>query len=287
MLVHLASYTNRYSDRKFNLFGCAICRQVWDKMVDIRTRSAVEVAEMYADGKVVEEDLRSADADGCVAYCDGMSGVDRDVRALGVWVASDKGIVRGTRMRQIIYHATMAGISAYMQASLLRDIFGNVFKPVVLNSKNRKSRCPICDNNMLKVSPRGSLSLYRCVDCKYVCEIFLDNWLTRDVVEIAWTIHNQKAFDRMPILGDALEDAGCISEDVLRHCRGLFLCPGCSNGEKDEKWYGGGGGWCAFCDRSGPDLHWMTADDAPLQERVNVSRPHALGCWVLGLILGK
>jgi hypothetical protein len=33
----------------------------------------------------------------------------------------------------------------------------------------------------------------------------------------------------MPVLGDALEEAGCEREDILRHCRerGLAHCRGC------------------------------------------------------------
>src|SRR5262249_61367763 len=49
------------------------------------------------------------------------------------------------------------------------------------------------------------------------------HWLTandRAVVNIAQAIHDEKAFDRMPILADALQDAGCDSADVLEHCRG-------------------------------------------------------------------
>jgi hypothetical protein len=44
-------------------------------------------------------------------------------------------------------------------------------------------------------------------------------WLTSDVLALARGILSEKAFDRMPILGDALMDAGCHDEAVLGHCR--------------------------------------------------------------------
>ena len=40
------------------------------------------------------------------------------------------------------------------------------------------------------------------------------------VVALARGIYDEKAFDRMPILADALQDAGCDNDDVLSHCRG-------------------------------------------------------------------
>jgi hypothetical protein len=45
------------------------------------------------------------------------------------------------------------------------------------------------------------------------------SWLTSDVLALARGIYEEKAFDRMPILADALQDAGCANEDVLTHCR--------------------------------------------------------------------
>ena len=45
------------------------------------------------------------------------------------------------------------------------------------------------------------------------------SWLTSTVVAPAAGISDEGAFDRMPILADALQDAGCDSEDILAHCR--------------------------------------------------------------------
>jgi hypothetical protein len=57
------------------------------------------------------------------------------------------------------------------------------------------------------------------------------------VIQFAQQIYEDRAFDRLPILADALEDAGCTNPAILDHCRG----PG----------------------------------------------PHARGCWVVDLLLGK
>jgi hypothetical protein len=46
------------------------------------------------------------------------------------------------------------------------------------------------------------------------------SWLTPTVVALAYAIYADRAFDRMPVLADALEEAGCDHHDVLAHCRG-------------------------------------------------------------------
>jgi hypothetical protein len=40
------------------------------------------------------------------------------------------------------------------------------------------------------------------------------------VLTLAQSIRDEQAFDRMPILADALEDAGCDNADILTHFRG-------------------------------------------------------------------
>jgi hypothetical protein len=52
-------------------------------------------------------------------------------------------------------------------------------------------------------------------------ETFFDSaWRTSTVLAIAQGIVMEGAFDRMPILADALQDAGCDRESILNHCRG-------------------------------------------------------------------
>ena len=44
-------------------------------------------------------------------------------------------------------------------------------------------------------------------------------WRTADAVALARGIAEDRAFDRLPLLADALMDAGCDDEAVLAHCR--------------------------------------------------------------------
>ena len=45
-------------------------------------------------------------------------------------------------------------------------------------------------------------------------------WLSSTVVSLAQTVQDERAFDRLPILANALEDAGCCDANILGHCRG-------------------------------------------------------------------
>ena len=45
-------------------------------------------------------------------------------------------------------------------------------------------------------------------------------WRTATAVGLAERMYDSRDFSAMPILADALEDAGCDHPDVLAHCRG-------------------------------------------------------------------
>ncbi len=63
--------------------------------------------------------------------------------------------------------------------------------------------------------------LLRCVVGRPLQPVVLGpGWLTTTVVALAQAIYAERAFDRLPILADALEDAGCDDADLLAHCRG-------------------------------------------------------------------
>jgi hypothetical protein len=74
----------------------------------------------------------------------------------------------------------MSASELAIQAALLRDIFGNPFRPVA----------------------------------------FAPSWRTSTAVGLARTMFESRDFAAMPVLADALEEAGCDNPDVLAHCRG-------------------------------------------------------------------
>lgn len=74
-------------------------------------------------------------------------------------------------------------------ADLFREIIGNPFRPV-------KIRCS-----------RG-------------CDIHNPDWLTPTVLSIAQQIYTTQDYAGMPILADAMEEAGCDTHPILDHLRG-------------------------------------------------------------------
>jgi hypothetical protein len=44
-------------------------------------------------------------------------------------------------------------------------------------------------------------------------------WNDGAIRKMAQAIYDARAFDRLPLLADALEEAGCADADILSHCR--------------------------------------------------------------------
>jgi hypothetical protein len=60
-------------------------------------------------------------------------------------------------------------------------------------------------------------------------------WESATVVRLARGIDEDGAFERMPILADALEEAGCADTEILNHCRGLQRCQACLGAGKKKR----------------------------------------------------
>lgn len=71
--------------------------------------------------------------------------------------------------------------------------------------------------------------LFRCIFSKPFLSVTIEpQWLTPKVIDMATAFYRTSRADAMPVLGDALEDAGCSHERILDHCRqGSFHSRGC------------------------------------------------------------
>jgi hypothetical protein len=202
----------KVSDRKLRLFSVGCCRRVWHSMEDERSRRAVEMAERFVDGHCSREELdlawrnswvptasrhvaRSAASAASAAstwYDDEdiyrwlEEGVtipaEQIERAMGLARQRAEQAAAWKAAQSVLKPAASAAATrteVQTQADLLHEIVGNAFRPASLDSA----------------------------------------WLTPTVKQLAESIYEERGFDRLPILADALEDAGCTDADILSHCR--------------------------------------------------------------------
>ena len=191
------------SDRKVRLFACACCRSVPYVLKDWRSRRAVKVAELFADGLASQEELIEAhqaamDAHFSAAWrashADAWDAAHRAslYAAKGVAYPAAKRAVRkqkavGTgalNVRTIWQEAIEPAMAAtrMAQAALLREGIANPFRPVTIDP----------------------------------------TWLSANdaaVVKLAQDIYDGRSFGDLPMLAHALEEAGCTNDDILTHCR--------------------------------------------------------------------
>ena len=94
------------------------------------------------------------------------------------------------------------------QADLLRELFGNPFRKVRRIGAPLHARIAAWPDNR---QPDDIL--------------FVREWLSwgdAAITDLSCAVFEYGAFDHMPILADALEEAGCDDEAILEHCRTPF-----------------------------------------------------------------
>jgi hypothetical protein len=179
-------------DRKHRLFACACCRRIWGHFPDERNRDLVAAMEDHPEltfedfeihDAAVASSAREQELHGNSAYW--------VAKALGrsfyKMTASVSAAVVSTRVLGIIAPGEQSlgrehaarRAEERALAELLRDVFGNPFR---------------------------------------VAE-FSPEWRTDTVMALAGQMYDSREFSAMPILADALQDAGCSDELILSHCR--------------------------------------------------------------------
>jgi hypothetical protein len=179
------------SDRKLRLFACACCRLTPEAD---RLYSFLNHAERLADTNMIWEPVTDGQIhwlayqlrrdDPWVAACNTISVGLNSYVLPKVWAEAEEEL-RGLGPEKI--HAEqqrrVERTRNRFAVPILHDIFGNPFRPGTIDP--------------------GWLA-----------------WNGAAVLNLARVIYEERAFDRLPILADALEDAGCHVADILQHCRG-------------------------------------------------------------------
>lgn len=186
----------RPTPRKLRLCGCECVNLIMDHLEDERSIQAVRIAEQFADGKVSLRELRAAGRQAKAAADEAQRQESRPPVTTFRRTFAASAAHRLTHVPQtdevykcrrmvsdVLYSISRAAphdpIHSEMQSKIIKDIFGSPSRVNTINSA----------------------------------------WLTSTVLALAQGIYDEKAFDRMPILADALQDAGCDSEEILKHCR--------------------------------------------------------------------
>ena len=189
--------SGKLSERKARLFAVAVCRRIWHLLTDERSRYAVELSEQYADAPFSEEKLDLASAAAEEAFEDaltdneGRAVADDDpgpVAAEAASYASSPGPLEVERHLSVVARsaAEAAPGEPGHQVHLLRDIFGV---------------SPQIDRAWLSMNG-GTVKR-----------------LAEDAYEHRILPAGTLDADRLAVLADALEEAGCTDPDILGHLR--------------------------------------------------------------------
>jgi hypothetical protein len=203
---------SKASDRKLRLFACACCRRVWH-LIPPYHRRTVEVAESFSDGLATWVELNESyqvgedrpgsfeegdfdpagEGEGYDPYC--VPWPSTATSACGLTTGKDAAddasnwsawLAGWTRPADVYRDERKA------QTHLLRDLTGNPFR---------------------SIPPKRRMKQW-----KEQLHLWL-TWNGGTIMKIAQAIYDERAFDRMSILADALEEAGCTNPDMLNHCR--------------------------------------------------------------------
>jgi hypothetical protein len=175
----------RASSRLMRLFACACIRRIYYLLKEECSRIALEVAERFADGQATAQECEGVLA--AVMAANESAGDFTFQEGFQYWKPA-------TALTSDAFKAALAIVQPWMwkraglpdelemQCRLLRDIFGNPFRRVAIDP----------------------------------------SWLTWNVgmtPQLAQTIYDERRFQDLPVLADALEEAGCTNAAILAHCR--------------------------------------------------------------------
>jgi hypothetical protein len=168
------------SERKLRLFAVACWRGIWPS-IPHESRRAAEAVERFADGKATLKELAATGWSGYAAEATVLASEAATLTTRSVAYDAARDAGRSAGQNAFLTaYVTTEAAHRKSQAGLLREIFGNPFHPVTFD--------PV--------------------------------WKTPEVILLARSLYEGRRFEDMPVLADALEEAGCSDAVVLEHCRG-------------------------------------------------------------------
>lgn len=202
------------SHRKLRLFACACCRRVWD-WLDEKGRRAIETSERYWDGRASYDDL-------CIAMSEAAGDYFGE---FGTHYPSNAAYCATSVVDIDSYQAAVAAATEVAEAVRCE---ANVRQTIVPGGSRRT---PDSSGRTANDGPSAGETA-RMAECAAQCDLLRDifrgprrpihirgHWRSASVFYFARTIYEDRAFHVMPMLGDALEEAGCDEIDILNHCR--------------------------------------------------------------------
>jgi hypothetical protein len=203
----------KVSNRKIRLFLVACARLVWNQIPDASLRTGVEPDDPRYDWLAMAMEMRRAVEVG-EKYADGLAlASERE--------SSNTQLGRHSLLMQTTIHqvARMMGLTY----NHFTAIFGLCFCAVLPRSGLNRLETTDHWQAGLLLTAQHQPSLLRDIIGNPLRPVFIDPsclaWNDAIIPSIAEGIYAERAFGRMPILHDALLDAGCNDEVLLSHCR--------------------------------------------------------------------
>lgn len=196
------------SERKLRLFACACCDRIAHLLTEAGSREAVEATLRATDGDADEADLKRATE----AARQAVEAVTRRI------VPVSFGDEEGWSPHQEVLEQEPA-FNAAWAAVVAADSIGGWYAYEVAHFAARAAA---------REGWHPAQQRERAVQCDLFRDVFgtpfpparLDPaWRTTSVLGVAQTAYELRRFEDLPILADALEDAGCSDDVILDHCR--------------------------------------------------------------------
>jgi hypothetical protein len=214
----LAFLRGQMSDRKLRHFAVACVARIQPLLTSPLVAEVVEAAERFADGLTSDEALQGTQA----RLTDSIDVLLRKWRAARDAGESEQPCVGRTYdALRLTFQVTRpdAREAAYYASSVACDVYAKTVNPGAASCDQEYRSSYQAEKRNQAHALRDLFGLLPFGPLPPFAPSVLA-WSDATIRRLAQAIYDERTFDRMPILADALEDAGCTDRAILDHCRG-------------------------------------------------------------------